>query len=102
MQTHLLVNALCEILEQCSSQKYYLVYLHSDLNDASDGILDVNGDNIENGGAEPESTIFHDSLRIHTFQNVEDVRKYFVEHIQSLRLQYGILLFLYSIILTRV
>ncbi|XP_044261466.1 ubiquitin carboxyl-terminal hydrolase MINDY-3 homolog isoform X1 [Tribolium madens] len=91
MQTHLLANALCEILEQCTGQKYFLVYL----SDTSDEV-------VQNGVvSESESTVFHEGLRIHVFQNVEEVRKYYIENINHLKSQYGILLFLYSVILTR-
>lgn len=45
---------------------------------------------------------FHDSLRISIFSNVKDVEKYYHENINMLTEQYGILLFLYSVIATRV
>jgi hypothetical protein len=104
MQDLLLVNALSEILEQCSSQKYYVVYLNSDLNDASNGLLsDLDRYVVGNGlTVEPEAATFHENLHIHTFQNMEEVRKYYLDNIQLLKSQYGILLFLYSVIMTRV
>jgi hypothetical protein len=103
MQDLLLVNALSEILEQCSSQKYYVVYLNSDLNDASNGLLsDLDRYVVGNGlTVEPEAATFHENLHIHTFQNMEEVRKYYLDNIQLLKSQYGILLFLYSVIMTR-
>ncbi|RZC36356.1 protein FAM188A -like [Asbolus verrucosus] len=103
MQHHLLVNALGEILEQCGDRKYYVVYLNSDLNDASDLVSDLNGDNLENGlPPELESPCkFHETLRIHHFHDPEEVRKYYLDNTPLLKSQFGILLFLYSVIATR-
>ena len=104
MQNILLVNALSEILEQCHNQKYYIVFLNSDVNDVSDGLFS----NHQENGVELEPTlfhedfIFHENLRIHTFQNVEEVRKFYLDNIQLLKSQFGILVFLYSVLMTRV
>ncbi|XP_063930447.1 ubiquitin carboxyl-terminal hydrolase MINDY-3 homolog [Zophobas morio] len=103
MQNILLVNALSEILEQCHNQKYYIVFLNSDVNDVSDGLFS----NHQENGVELEPTlfhedfIFHENLRIHTFQNVEEVRKFYLDNIQLLKSQFGILVFLYSVLMTR-
>ncbi|XP_008194678.1 ubiquitin carboxyl-terminal hydrolase MINDY-3 homolog isoform X2 [Tribolium castaneum] len=67
MQTHLLVNALCEILEQCTGRKYFLVYLSDTISDQV-----VQNGVVSQQHTESESTVFHEGLRIHVFQGVEE------------------------------
>ncbi|KAI4454821.1 hypothetical protein MML48_9g00010147 [Holotrichia oblita] len=99
-QNQILVNALCDILRQCSDRKYYLVYLDSKLNCSG------NNSNV-NGASDTELTSmidpnkFHEFLRIQTLSTLTEVERYYTENIASLRNQFGILLFLYSVISTK-
>lgn len=45
---------------------------------------------------------FHEELGVLTFPTLEEVKKYYVEHTAILRRRHGLLLFLYSVILSRV
>lgn len=45
---------------------------------------------------------FHDELRVHCFHCMDDVVKYYFENIEKLKAQYGVLLFLYSVIASKV
>lgn len=102
IQNRTLITALCEILQQCNQQKYHIVHLTSDFNSV------LNGDNSENNflNVVQENVVdpvqFHACLRIKVVPNIGDVEKYYYENAQALRDPYGILLFLYSVIATRV
>lgn len=91
------------MLQQCNQQKYHIVHLNSDFNSCV-----LNGDNISDftNSAQKNTIIdpvqFHACLRIHVLSNISDVEKYYFENSQMLRDPYGILLFLYSVIATRV
>lgn len=45
---------------------------------------------------------FHEELRVHCFHCIDDVIKYYFENIEKLKAQYGVLLFLYSVIASKV
>lgn len=49
-----------------------------------------------------DAKIFHDNLVVHMYPLIADVEKYYKENINSLKAQYGVLLFLYSVIATKV
>lgn len=65
----------------------------------------VEGDDNENV---PESSNdldplrFHEELGVLTFPTLDEVKKYYIEHTAILRRRHGLLLFLYSVILSRV
>lgn len=94
------------MLQQCNQQKYHIVHLTSDFNSC---VSVLNGDHSENGflNNSPQQNIvdpiqFHACLRIKVYTNIGEVEKYYFENSQTLRDPYGILLFLYSVIATRV
>ena len=45
---------------------------------------------------------FHERLTILNLENIEDVEKYYSEHFYALTEQFGVLLFLYTVLLTKV
>ncbi|KAK4878680.1 hypothetical protein RN001_011186 [Aquatica leii] len=99
MQDKVLINALCEILEQCNGGNYLIVHVQH----PTTGLM--NGDD---GSSEasyevntPNAKIFHDNLRISLFPLMDDVKKYYKDNIYALKAQYGVLLFLYSVIATK-
>lgn len=103
-----MVAALCEILGQCNSrQKFYILHLNDNINSTTL----INGDNrvncLNDSEINIEGTIidhvsFHDNVRIRSITNLAEVEKYYLENINILKAQYGILLFLYSVIITKV
>lgn len=115
-----LVTALCEILGQCNVQKYYVLHLNENLNsttlvngDSRVNIINDSEINFEGttstiaGIKTATATIvdpvsFHDNIRITLVQSLAEVEKYYLENINVLKAQYGILLFLYSVIITKV
>lgn len=103
-QNQILIVALCEILQQCNQQKYYIVHLSSEFSSSSSNASVINGDGGEENTRQcnVDSVLFHENLRRTVFPHIKDVEKYYFDNIQSLRSQYGILLFLYSVIATRV
>ncbi|XP_050299824.1 ubiquitin carboxyl-terminal hydrolase MINDY-3 homolog isoform X2 [Anthonomus grandis grandis] len=99
LQNKMLIHALCEILGQCSTDKFCIV--HKD-NHTSDTKLE--GDKNENlseheSNSDPQQ--FHEDLDVIFFSSLSDVHKYYFDHIDMLRGKYGVLLFLYSVILSR-
>lgn len=107
MQDRILIGALCEILEQCRSEKFKIVYLEKEDRGESGSTVNGDGASCDNGTSESSSDMlsperFHKDVRIRLFANLEDVEKYYFENSQKLKEQYGILMFLYSVIATRV
>ncbi|XP_030747048.1 ubiquitin carboxyl-terminal hydrolase MINDY-3 homolog [Sitophilus oryzae] len=95
LQNKILVSALCEILSECSTEKYLIARLD---NRSTDG--DTN-ENLPEVGEGLDPARFHNDLEILYFQSIEDVTKYYSENIASLTDRFGVLLFLYSVILSR-
>ncbi|KAK5638082.1 hypothetical protein RI129_012377 [Pyrocoelia pectoralis] len=105
VQHKVLVNALCEILQQCSVGSYYVVVLKNYKVDVdSSGPSVING---EDNNSDMDTTsaldakVFHNNLKVRLFPLMEDVQKYYNENIDSLKAQFGVLLFLYSVIATK-
>ncbi|XP_045466489.1 ubiquitin carboxyl-terminal hydrolase MINDY-3 homolog isoform X2 [Harmonia axyridis] len=103
-----LIDALIEILEQCKTQKYHLVYLNSEVLHGSTEANEANCDILEKKDNDrffyhsiTTPFDFHDRLKVVVYERIEDVRKYFIENIGSIKSQYGVLLFLYSVIHTK-
>ncbi|KAG5878374.1 hypothetical protein JTB14_020612 [Gonioctena quinquepunctata] len=105
IQNRSLVNALSEILEQCTSQKYYIVYLDSQFSDPANA--ELKGENSDNVPGTSDLSVevdpfrFHEELKVQSFQCIDDVNKYYFENISKLKAHYGILLFLYSVIVSK-
>lgn len=51
---------------------------------------------------EVSSDAYHEGLQVLNFDTIEEVEKYYTEHWQVLSGQYGVMLFLYSVLLTKV
>lgn len=97
LQSKILVRALCEILSQVSSRHFCVVHM-----DESGAKLE--GDRNENLSDSPEidAVRFHEDLRVMMFVTLGQVTKYYLDHIEALQGKFGVLLFLYSVILSRV
>lgn len=74
-----------------------------------DSKLNCSGNNSNvNGASDTELTSmidpnkFHEFLRIQALSTLTEVERYYTENVASLRNQFGILLFLYSVISTKV
>ncbi|XP_046613565.1 ubiquitin carboxyl-terminal hydrolase MINDY-3 homolog isoform X1 [Neodiprion virginianus] len=50
---------------------------------------------------ELEPDIFHSQLRIFTIDNMDELKKYFTDQIDMMKNQFGILLFLYTVVCTK-
>ncbi|XP_014100860.2 ubiquitin carboxyl-terminal hydrolase MINDY-3 homolog [Bactrocera oleae] len=124
---HLLIKALCAILNKCCAKRFRIVSLPMEqcaeakevVNAASD-IPDVklSTETLEEATAEPvdasaattvrvadarevSSDAYHEGLQVLNFDTIEEVEKYYTEHWQVLSGQYGVMLFLYSVLLTK-
>ncbi|CAH1115314.1 unnamed protein product [Psylliodes chrysocephalus] len=101
IQNRVLVTALCEILGQCNTRKYYVVYLNSDLSEQLSE-TGVKGPSVPSTSpVEVDPARFHENLKVHCFQCLDDVNKYYSENTSKLKAQYGILLFLYTVIASK-
>ncbi|XP_017772432.1 PREDICTED: protein FAM188A homolog isoform X1 [Nicrophorus vespilloides] len=105
-QNEMLQGALCEIVRQCSTGKYYAAYLdHGDVTAASE--TTINGDRpFEDALRQQTSTSFHPSkfhasLRLKVFSDADEFENYVSENVVKYKGAYGILLFLYSVIATK-
>lgn len=109
---------MCEILLQCSISKFRLVYqnikpdqnslspVSASDNSESDAVL-TNADVPQlaedfSVDIPVDSAQFHSRLNIQTYTSIIDVEKYYLDNIQILQAQYGVLLFLYSVLATKV
>lgn len=45
---------------------------------------------------------FHERLSIHSFENIDDVERYYSENFNVLIGNYGVLLFMYTVLMTKV
>lgn len=105
MQHIILVKALCEILHQCSTEGYYIVKLGNPESGSGGTSSIINGDLAEdtnNKKREPDEQLFHERLRIESCATIGDVEKHYKEGVSDLYGQYGVLLFLYSVVATKV
>lgn len=122
----LLVQAICNILMKCKDDRYRIVYI-LDQRKAADALLPLPSasNSEENATAEeipnaaepstdtsapsqPESELdwspdeFHERLSIHNFENIDDVERYYSENYHVLIGNYGVLLFMYTVLMTKV
>ncbi|XP_071057232.1 ubiquitin carboxyl-terminal hydrolase MINDY-3 homolog isoform X2 [Onthophagus taurus] len=91
LQNNVLVHAVCDMLRQCTHDRFCVVYLDQK----------VNSMEIESTSAHADPEKFHDHLRITILSGLTELEKYFHENVNSLKRQYGALLFLYSVISTK-
>lgn len=102
VQTKILVTTLSEILGQCNTQKFCIVRWEN--NQQSESETNLEGDKNENvpellENIDPNK--FHEDLNVICFATLADVTKYYFETVGSLTGRFGVLLFLYSVILSR-
>ncbi|GLV38445.1 uncharacterized protein CBL_13004 [Carabus blaptoides fortunei] len=116
-RNELLVQAMCEILHQCNVSKFRLVSQNikpnqnslSPVSSRDNSEPDVLLTNAEvpqlpdeiSSDISIDSAQFHSRLNIQTYTSIIDVEKYYLDNIQLLQSQYGVLLFLYSVLATK-
>lgn len=94
----LLVRAVCTILSQCLAPKYNVaVYCKHESeaetsNTNSIGVDEQSSDTIE---------LFHRWIEVHSFQSLTEVESFYTRNIRILKEKYGVLLLLYSVILSK-
>lgn len=78
------------------------MYLNSDLSEQLSE-TGVKGPSVPSTSpVEVDPARFHENLKVHCFQCLDDVNKYYSENTSKLKAQYGILLFLYTVIASKV
>lgn len=95
---------MCEILSQCNSSNYCIVHQKKRDDNITDVVENVN-DVDENklfSNTPNDPLVFHESLSVLTLNDIKDVEKYFMDNIDAITMQFGVLLFLYSVIVTKV
>lgn len=98
---------MCEILSQCNSSNYCIVHQKKRDENITDVVGKVNDidDEVENklfSNTPNDPLVFHESLSVLTLDNINDVESYYMDNIHTITMQFGVLLFLYSVIITKV
>lgn len=108
-----LIQALCNILEKCSDTKFRIVSLHEEAVEAmesstsaatdDDGNVNTSADTDDAPEAAHERLPedFHNSLSVINLETIDDVSKYLTENFRTLTADYGVLLFMYSVLMTK-
>ncbi|XP_037938280.1 ubiquitin carboxyl-terminal hydrolase MINDY-3 homolog [Teleopsis dalmanni] len=113
----LLIKALCNILQKCKAQKQRIVYLPQDsfqteaketcnantvVNvDNQDACTTAKGEADKVAAAELSPEQFHNQIQVLNFRTVEEVEMYYTENFHVLSAQFGVLLFMYTVLLTK-
>uniref|UniRef100_A0A1B0D347 Ubiquitin carboxyl-terminal hydrolase MINDY n=2 Tax=Phlebotomus papatasi TaxID=29031 RepID=A0A1B0D347_PHLPP len=118
-----LIQAICNILMKCKETKYRIVTLRA-TDDAHEGtpsdVVDAARVNSAETGESPSSPApgqvpeasdsqpgtwdpdqFHERLTIKDMESIDEVEKFYMENHSLLSGQYGVLLFLYSVLVTK-
>lgn len=94
----LLVRAVCAIISQCLAPKYNVaVHRKCDSDAATSATNSVNTE--ENSSDMIEH--FHQQIEVHSFQTLSEVESFYTRNIRILKDKYGVLLLLYSMILSK-
>lgn len=100
----LLVQALCCILTKCKQTNYYIVTL-KDVNKSTGCSTSIASEQEQDSRLtlddELDPTTFHNLLVIIEMRDIEHVRQFYLDHFHKLESRYGVLLFLYAVLLTK-
>ncbi|KAH1011834.1 hypothetical protein HUJ04_001115 [Dendroctonus ponderosae] len=96
VQSRILVRALCEILSQVSNRHFCVVHI-----DESGAKREGDRNKNLSDSQDINAVQFHEDLRVIMFVTLGQVTKYYLDHIAALQGKFGVLLFLYSVILSR-
>lgn len=91
-----LVQALCCILTKCKTTNYFVVTL-KDISEDTAG----QSTSIATTSDEDDANTFHERLQIIEMKDIEHVRQFYLDHFHILENQYGVLVFLYTVLLTK-
>lgn len=111
----LLVRAVCNILAQSSSHSYKVVLLNRSRSPPGEEGCSNHPDNADILNNEELSTeeapdvrseifhsdTFHERLQVECFEGIQEVKQFYVRNFGVLTDKYGVLLFLYSVILSK-
>lgn len=82
--------------------KFFVVHLQSQARESESKLEGDKNENLPEAQDNLDPLRFHEDLDVIAFASLEDVTKYYFDHIATLRGRFGVLLFLYSVILSRV
>lgn len=92
----LLVRAVCMVISQCVAPKYSVAVYRKEEQDAESTTAEASTeeqcDSIDQ---------FHRRLEVHSFQTLSQVEAFYTRNIRILKDSYGVLLLLYSVILSK-
>lgn len=99
----LLVSALCDILQQAQSAKrFVLVYMgEPDLKDLNPLASESEEGPLVEKVKLAEHFCFHSRLRTVSFESRHEVEAYYTQKLETLQENFGVLLFLYSVLSTK-
>ncbi|XP_032526574.1 ubiquitin carboxyl-terminal hydrolase MINDY-3 homolog [Danaus plexippus] len=93
-----LVRAVCLILGQCLATKYNVaVYRKNDTEGQTSSGLNVSAEELSCDAIDH----FHRRIEVHTFKAITEVEAFYTRNIRILKDKYGVLLLLYSVILSK-
>lgn len=97
----LLVRAVCTILSQCVAPKY-IVAVHQK-NEPDAETSSSKDHNVDGQSSSVYDTLeqFHRRIEVHPFQTLSEVEAFYTRNIRILKDKYGVLLLLYSVILSK-
>lgn len=122
----LLVQAICNILMKCKDDRYRIVYIldqcrtadalsplpfasspaenatTADTLIAAESSIDTGAAGHSEAELEWSPDEFHERLSCRNFENIDDVEKYYSENYHVLSGNYGVLLFMYTVLMTKV
>uniref|UniRef100_T1IVP6 Ubiquitin carboxyl-terminal hydrolase MINDY n=1 Tax=Strigamia maritima TaxID=126957 RepID=T1IVP6_STRMM len=99
-----LIHAMTEILQQCSSKSYYVAYMPTstpDLKLADDDESSGSSYNNQDDIPKSEEENFRTNLRLARVEGLEEVDSIYRTTMNVLDQQFGVLSFLYSVLLTK-
>lgn len=103
----LLVQALCCILTKCKTTNYYIVTMKDRCKSqtgCSTSIASAEEESEANNVClddELDSTTFHNQLVIIEMKDIEHVRQFYLDNCRLIESRYGVLVFLYAVLLTK-
>lgn len=122
----LLVQAICNILMKCKDDRYRIVYIkdqretavaappmssasNPEESDQAEEATNAAESSTDEGPAIHSDSVldwspdeFHERLSIHNFENIDDVERYYSENYHCVSGNYGVLLFMYTVLMTKV
>lgn len=97
----LLIQAICNILAKCKDSKYRIVSVQRPTTSEETINKEESDSNITQDNSRCSLEEFHRRLSVKCVNSLEEVEKFYADHFNVLSQQFGVLLFLYTVLLTK-